>query len=188
MGVDTGVSVGDGRTVGGTWLAGKFLLGGHVGQCPPVRGLVVIPLAGLEFWPFRIVGTDLAEVADGESGDVSVVVGLRVAVQQSRSLEAVWTGHVHGAQNTESGAGVGRSLAEATSSSVALVLGGDSVEQFAHFGGAVETALPEGNGGEVALVGHFTGLLVEEGFNTTSLVTMGFSLPTWVGVETALWV
>jgi hypothetical protein len=156
------VSVGDWSTVGGTWLTGKLLLGGHVGQCPPVCGRVVIPLAGLKFWPFGIVGTDLAQITDGESGDVSVVVGLRVAVQESWSLEAVWTGHVHGAQNTESRAGVGRSLAEATSGSVALVFGGDSVEQFAHFGCGIETALPEGNGGKVALVGHLTGLLVEK--------------------------
>lgn len=162
MGVDASMAVGDWGTVGGTWLTGKFLLGELVGECPPVCDWVVFPLACLKFWPFGIVGTDLAQIADGESGDVSVVVRLLVAVQQSWSLEAVWPGHVHGAQNTKSRAGVSSSLAEATSSSVALVFGGDSVEQFAHFGCAIETALPEGNGGKVALVGHFTGLLVEE--------------------------
>lgn len=96
MGVDTCVSVGDLLTVGGTRLARQctFL----AGVCEFVSGTVLDPLSLLDDGPLGIVGTYLKEVIDGNLLQQVVVVGDReVVIKVSWFLEAVRTGHVHGA-------------------------------------------------------------------------------------------
>ena len=142
-----------------------------------VRGGVAV-VAGLEQLGGRV---DLDTV--GDVGELSVV-GLDL-------LEAVGPGEVHGAAEDAGHllSGVGSGLIEAAAGGLALLGGGDLVEDLAELGVLVEASLAKGDvdGGALGVVGGRAGR-GHDGLDTATVVADWITTDTGVLAVTALWV